>query len=227
MKLEVCIGNIEDIKIINNFKIDRIELNSALSLGGLSPSIITLKKALELTNIPIITMVRIREGNFIYTNDEFNIMYEEAEEFLKMGAAGIVFGFLNKYNEIDIEKTKKFIELAKKYKKEAIFHRAIDVCKDYFNSLEILKNLGIDRILTSGQSDIVINGLENLKKALEMNIPIIIGSGISIKNISLLKDIGFKEIHGSFSKKIENEYNINFGSYSVTCEEYLKFIENN
>lgn len=225
MNLEVCVGNIEDIKIINNLNINRIELNQGLSVGGLTPSISMVKKALELTNIPIVVMVRLRAGNFEYTESEFEIMYDDAKEFLKLGVSGIVFGFLNNDRSIDIEKTKKMIDLVKSYNKEAIFSRAVDVSKNYFESLDILMNLGITRILTSGAENTVFDGLENLKKALAMDAPIIIGGGVRVDNISILKKLGFKEIHGSFSNKMNNLYHINFGDFSIPNKNVLREIE--
>ena len=162
MKIEICAGNIEDIIIANNFKnIARIELNQGLSTGGLTPSFSLVKNALKLSKHKIIVMIRLREGSFSYTENEFNIMYDDAKTFLELGVDGIVFGFLDNNLDIDINKTKKMIELAHKYKKEAIIHRAIDVTSDYIKSITNLKNMNIDRILTSGHEINAIIGLEN------------------------------------------------------------------
>lgn len=224
MNLEVCVSSIEDILITNRYNIKRIELNSALEVGGLTPSYSLFKKAKNLSNKDIIVMIRLREGSFCYTQNEIDIMYEDAKNLLEIGAKGIVFGFLKEDNSIDFKNTIKFISLAKNYSAEAIFHRAIDVSKEYFSNMEKLKEMGITRILTSGKEKNVDLGIENLKKALSLNLPIIIGSGINEKNISHLISLGFKDFHGSFSTKQEGIYPIDFGKKQNLCEQKLKNI---
>ncbi|WP_156298883.1 copper homeostasis protein CutC [Streptobacillus canis] len=227
MKIEICAGNIEDIIIAEKMNIDRIELNQGLSTGGLTPSYALVKRALEISSKDIIVMIRPREGSFTYTIEEYQIMKEDAINFLKMNIKGIVFGFLNEDRSIDIEKTKEFIELAKNFNKEAIFHRAIDVSNDYQNNLKLLTKLGITRILTSGAATNATLGIENIKKAIEQKFPIIIGCGINKDNIHLFKNLGAKEIHGSFSKKIPNKYHIDFGNYSILDQNVVLTIDFN
>lgn len=222
MKIEICAGNIEDVIIANKFEnIARIELNQGLSTGGLTPSFSLVKNALKLSKHKIIVMIRLREGSFSYTENEFNIMYDDAKTFLELGVDGIVFGFLDNNLDIDINKTKKMIELAHKYKKEAIFHRAIDVTSDYIKSITNLKNMNIDRILTSGHEINAIIGLDNLIKAKKIFDKILPGSGINQKNLEAFKKMGFLEVHGSFSKSIKNEYIIDFGTYTRTSENII------
>lgn len=222
MKIEICAGNIEDVIIANKFEnIARIELNQGLSTGGLTPSFSLVKKSLELSKHKIIVMIRLREGDFSYTENEFNIMYEDAKSFLELGVDGIVFGFLDNNLEIDINKVKKMIELAHKYKKEAIFHRAIDVTSDYIKSITTLKDMNIDRILTSGHETNAILGLNNLINAKKIFDKILPGSGINHKNLEYFKNSGFLEVHGSFSKVIKNEYTIDFGTYTRTAENII------
>ena len=222
MKIEICAGNIEDVIIANKFEnIARIELNQGLSTGGLTPSFSLVKKSLELSKHKIIVMIRLREGDFSYTENEFNIMYEDAKSFLELGVDGIVFGFLDNNLDIDINKTKKMIELARKYKKEAIFHRVIDVTSDYIKSITTLKDMNIDRILTSGHETNAILGLNNLINAKKIFDKILPGSGINQKNLEEFKKMGFLEVHGSFSKVIKNEYIIDFGTYTRTAENII------
>ena len=219
MKIEICAGNIEDILIANKLKnIARIELNQGLSTGGITPSFSLVKKALELSKHEIIVMIRTREGSFSYTENEFNVMYDDAKNFLDMGVNGIVFGFLDKNLDIDITKTKKMISLAHQYGKEAIFHRAIDVSSDYLKNITLLKNIGIDRILTSGHEKTAILGLDNLIEAKKIFNNILPGSGITNENLNKFIEVGFTEVHGSFSKPIKNIYEIDFGTYTITSE---------
>lgn len=221
MKLEICIDNIEDIKICNKYAkyISRIELNMALSAGGLTPTLELLKEARKLLDpsIKIMCMIRIRSGHFYYSDWEFNVMKKDAISLIKY-CDGLVFGALNSDNSIDIQKTKEIIKICKEFNKEFVFHRAIDVTKDYFKSLEILENLKIDRLLTSGHEKTAEIGINNLKK-IKCNFELLAGCGINPDNIYLFKDF---QVHGSFSKIIET----NFGYFSIIDEEKLiKIIE--
>ncbi|CAM3173372.1 copper homeostasis protein CutC [Streptobacillus felis] len=227
MNIEICAGNIEDVIIAEDFNIARIELNQGLSTGGLTPSYSLVKKALEISSKDIIVMLRPREGDFTYTTNEYEIMKNDAVTFLQMGVKGIVFGFLNRDRSIDIDKTKEFIQIANKYGKESVFHRAIDVSNNYHNNLILLKELGITRILTSGAEKTALQGISNIKLALENSIPIIVGCGVNKDNIDKFKKIGVKEIHGSFSKKISNEYKIDFGNYTILDRNVQRTIDFN
>ena len=111
IKIEICCGTIEDCICANEFEVDRLELNCALELGGLTPTVTTLKMAKKLTNLPICCMVRPRTAGFVYTELQIENMMQDAKELLCAQADGIVFGFLNKDHTIDIEHTKKMVEL--------------------------------------------------------------------------------------------------------------------
>ena len=121
MIYEVCCGCTDDA--VNAFKggADRIELNSALFLGGLTPSLGTLLKVKELVKIPVMAMVRPREGGFCYTDNEYETMKADAALFLENGADGLVFGFLNADGTVDEERTGEFHALCRKWGRESVF----------------------------------------------------------------------------------------------------------
>ncbi|MBP3398247.1 MAG: copper homeostasis protein CutC, partial [Erysipelotrichaceae bacterium] len=105
--IEICCGSIEDCAVAEMFPVDRIELNSAIELGGLTPSLGTLIESKKVTKLPICCMVRPRTAGFVYTEKQFQSMLFDAELLLKHGADGIVFGFLNEDGTIDINRTKQ------------------------------------------------------------------------------------------------------------------------
>ena len=100
--LEICCGSLEDAKAAQAGGADRIELNSALYLGGLTPSLASLIMVKEQCTIPVAAMVRPRGGGFCYSDDEFAVMLKDAEILMKNGADGIVFGFL-KFNPRELK----------------------------------------------------------------------------------------------------------------------------
>lgn len=222
MKLEVCCDNHESVKIINDFKVSSIELNSALALGGLTPSLELLKLSKKETTIPIYCMVRTRAGDFTYSKDEITIMRQEAEFLINNGCDGLVFGFLNDDNTINEALTKEFIDICKKHSTKAIFHRAFDWVVNPKEAYQKLIEWGIDEVLTSGKKPSAEKGLELLHQLHEISPDHLkVGCGITVNNIQ--KFVLFKSIHGSFSKvhqhKVVNE--IDFGQQIIVSKELL------
>ena len=145
---EVCVGTIDDLKNALTCDIDRIELNQALELGGLTPSRALFAAARTLTRLPIVVMVRPHNGFAPYSEEEFDMMLEEADTFVKHGADGIVFGCLDDKNRIDKVQTRRMVEVIGN--KLPIFHKAFDHCDDLDQASEDLIACGIQRVLTSG-----------------------------------------------------------------------------
>ena len=176
---------------------DRIELCKDLHLDGLTPDYESAKKTIDSLNIPGYILIRPIEGDFIYSNEEFELMKMDIIKFKEMGCKGIVSGVLNDDNSIDVKRTKDLIELSRPL--EFTFHRAFDIVSDPLKEIENLIRLGVDRILTSGQKNKAIEGLyllEKLNNISKKRIVIMPGSGIS--NTNFKKFNSFNEIHGSF-----------------------------
>ena len=184
--VEICCGSIDDAIQAAAGGADRIELNSAFFLGGLTPSLGTLLEARKRIDIPIITMVRPRAGGMYYSDAEFATMLSDAEMFLDNGATGIAFGFLTKEGKIDQERTKRMMEIIDTH--EAVFHRAFDVTPDPYEALEQLIMLGVNRVLTSGQQANVVDGWQCICQLLDQakgRIEILPGAGLNEYNIEL------------------------------------------
>jgi copper homeostasis protein len=195
IRLEVCCGSYSDALAASGFA-DRIELNSALELGGLTPSRATFLKAMEL-NIPLAVMVRPRTAGFVYEEADIEVMLEDARWFCEHGASGIVFGFLNKDGSINIKQSQKMTDIIGD--KEKIFHKAFDATPDLFQSCQTLIDLGITRILTGGGRGLVGDNLEVLAKLQNQygdQIQLLPGGGVTEDNIiTILKQTGITQIH--------------------------------
>lgn len=199
MILEACCGSLEDVLKAKDIA-DRIELNSALSLGGLTPSPMTFLKARQLTTKPIVVMIRPRAGGFNYNENEISLMLEEAKWFLDHHCDGIVFGFLNDKHEINQEACLKMVDLIHSYDKKAIFHRAIDVVNDYEASIKILIECGIDRLLTSGHAPNATLGITKLQAIYPYtkHMEICVGCGVNPSTIDNLKNnLAYDQYHAS------------------------------
>lgn len=212
-KIEICLGNIQDIEVLNKYPIDRIELNSALELGGLTPSLNTLISAKQKTNIKIVCMVRCRGGNFNYTKEEYDVMYNDAKLLLENGADGIVFGFLNEDLTFNEEQMLRFSNLAKEYNKEAICHKAFDeMTTDINKDVEKLISFNITRVLTSGREKYP-NIIEGSKVISELNrkygdkLEFLPGGGVRIDNVKDVYQIcGTHQAHMTSKKQYDGDY---------------------
>ena len=200
MIIEVCAESYEHALKAEKAGADRIELCKDLHLDGLTPDYESAKKTIDSLNIPVYILIRPIEGDFIYSNEEFELMKMDIIKFKEMGCKGIVSGILNNDNTIDIKRTKELVELSRPL--EFTFHRAFDVVSNPLKEIEKLINMGVDRVLTSGQKEKAMDGLDLLKQLKNISknrIKIMPGSGINKSNIVNFKS--FQEIHGSFKKE--------------------------
>lgn len=199
--VEICAGSYQDCLAADRGGAQRVELNSALCVGGLTPSLAALRRVKEDTKLKVICMVRPRAAGFCYSREEAAVMLEDAGIFLENGADGIVFGFLKENREIDIDNTARMAELAHRYGKEAVFHRAFDVTPEPEQAMELLIAHKVDRVLTSGQKQMAVEGIPLIRKLQEQyggDIQILPGSGINAENaLKILKETGVSQLHSS------------------------------
>ena len=227
IKIEICINNIDDAIKASKYPIDRIELNSAIELGGLTPTVETLKVLKGTIKPKICCMVRPRTGDFVYTDTEFEVMLRDAENLLKANADGIVFGFLNDDKTINIERTQIMSDLIHSYRKEAIFHKAFDEVEDQFASCADLIGCYIDRILTSGKAVYpdIIEGCERireLKNTFNNQIQFLPGGGVRVDNIQdVIRTSSCSQIHMTSKKQYPGGY---LGLDEKQLEEMLEKI---
>ena len=199
--IEVCCGSYDDALASYRGGAKRIELNSALYLGGLTPSLASLILTKKNTDLKVIAMVRPRAAGFCYTNEEFETMKLDVTLMLENGADGIAFGCLTKDSEIDVKQTKEIVDIIKSFNKEVVFHRAFDCVKDVDKAMNILIELGVDRVLTSGLKPKAMEGIEMIKYLQDKygdRIEILAGSGMNATNAKEMMDrTGICQVHSS------------------------------
>ena len=232
--IEVCCGSADDVIQAKLAGADRVELNSDLFHGGLTPTVGTFRVAKRETGLPIMTMIRPREGGFCYTEAEFAVCLEDTRALLDAGADGLVFGFLHEDGRIDTERTRQLAELALSAGKEAVFHRAIDVVPDWREAIDQLAELHITRILTSGQEPDVAYGTETVRQMIEYargRIQILPGAGITRQNAArIIAETGADQIHVAahrslFDRSVENNRAIFYGGCLYPPEDRFSMID--
>ncbi len=186
-KLEICCFTAESALKAAQAGAHRIELCDNIAEGGTTPSYATIDYVVKQLKIPVNVIVRPRGGDFLYSDTEYHLIKEDIAQIKKLGANGIVIGFLIPTGEIDLQRTAEVIRLAAPM--EITFHRAFDMCRDPFGALAQLKTLGVTRVLTSGGYPNAEKGagiLAQLVQKANNEIIIMPGSGINDKNLSNL-----------------------------------------
>lgn len=200
MLLEVCVDDIAGLHAAVEGGADRIELCSALPLGGLTPGPGLMATA-ALLPIPAYAMIRPYAGDFRYTREDFQIMKADIDAVRRAGLAGVVLGVSRSDASLDKEMLAELVQHAQGLGKT--LHRAFDLVPDVAAAVEIAIELGFERILTSGGAKTAEAGLDTLERAITLaagRISIMPGSGITPANVgTLLASLSLSEIHASCS----------------------------
>lgn len=187
MILEICANSLPSALVAQAGGADRIELCDNMAEGGTTPSYATILKSREMLTIQIYPIIRPRGGDFLYNDDEFDLMWKDIELCKKLGCEGVVIGLLNTDGSVDKKRTKLLVDLA--WPLGVTFHRAFDRCADPFHALEDIIECGCERILTSGQAPTAPEGAGLIAQLVDKaagRIIIMPGSGVRENNIAEL-----------------------------------------
>ncbi|MEY4052290.1 MAG: hypothetical protein RIR64_1275 [Bacteroidota bacterium] len=234
IKLEIAVFSVEAALAAIEAGADRIEFCENPLEGGTTPSFGSLSTLISLTSKSVFPIIRPRGGDFLYSQNEFNSIRSDVLMARKLDYPGIVIGLLNADGSIDIEKTKRLVDLASPM--EVTFHRAFDRCKDPFKALEDIISTGCKRILTSGQVPNAADALPLLKKLIQQagdRIIVMPGSGVRSNNIKeIIQATGAKEVHSSARQMQASQMNYtkdsmkeNMQATGVDVDEIKKMLE--
>ena len=203
---EACVDSVEAAVAAQEGGANRVELCADLLEGGITPSSGVIWLARQQLTIPMNVIIRPRGGDFCYSATEFDVMKHDIEHAKQLGADGVVIGILNPDGTVDRERTRALIELARPM--SVTFHRAFDMARDPLTTLETLIDLGVDRLLTSGQEETVWEGIDliaTLVKQANGRIIIMPGGGITERNVArIIAHSGVTELHASVRKRVES-----------------------
>lgn len=224
---EVCVDSIESSLIAGQSGADRIELCADLNIGGVTPSYGTIKTVLDRLSIPVYVLIRPRSGDFLYTSPEYDVMKQDILFCKEAGARGIVTGILNQDGTIDRTRSQELIDLARPM--SVTFHRAFDFTRDAIESLDLLIEMGVDRLLTSGQETDAYSGINMIKKLVEHSsgrIIIMPGGGVNEQNIrEIIKSTGVKEIHASARESVKSKMDFVNQNMSLSNNKEINLVD--
>jgi copper homeostasis protein len=197
MLYEICVDSVAGVVAAKAAGADRVELCADLLEGGITPSRGMIRRARAVLGVRLHVIIRPRGGDFLFDADEFAVMEADVEAAKAEGADGVVVGLLREDATIDEARTHRLIELARPL--SVTFHRAFDMTADPFAALDTLIALGVDRVLTSGQEESVLEGLPLLRELMRRageRIVIMPGGGITARNVGrIVGEIQPREIH--------------------------------
>lgn len=228
-RIEVCANSLESSIEAEKGGACRVELCAGIPEGGTTPSYGEIATARETMKIQLNVIIRPRGGDFLYSPLEHRIMLKDIEACRKLNVDGVVIGALNADGDIDMKRCRELIEAAGEM--DITFHRAFDMCRDPFESLERVIELGCKRILTSGGKPRAEQGVKLIKELAEQSagrLSIMPGSGINENNIrEIAEATGAKEFHLSLRTSVESGMRyrnprINMAGSSLPTDEYIK-----
>ncbi len=215
--LEICCGSLQSVRAAHEGGAQRVELCSGLSEGGVTPSLGLLVEA-QAIGLPVHVLIRPRGGDFVYSPSEVRAMYTDIIIARLYGASGVVIGALTTDGDVDMEVCEQLVAATKAPLEDntgllrpecsITFHRAFDLCRDPHKALADIKQLGINRVLTSGQAQTAEKGIALLRQLVEEageDLSIMPGCGVSIDNVRrIIDETGAHEIHASLRSPIES-----------------------
>lgn len=226
---EICVDSIASAKAAQTGGGHRIELCSALALGGLTPSYATLKWCTQHLHLPIFVLIRPRSGDFWYSEPEFELMLQEIDFCKQQGAKGVVVGFLKPDGSVDFELLAIAVQRAQPM--EVTFHRAFDLCNNWQQAVDAIIAAGANRILTSGMQNTAWQGkglLKELVQYADNRITILPGSGINAENARELAEYTrCTELHFSAKTTVKSQMNylnteVLFGNSTDETYNYIE-----
>ena len=204
IQLEVCVESIESARAAEQGGATRVELCSALSEGGITPSAGLIAMVRRNVNIPVHVLIRPRGGGFVYSNDEFDVMKRDIVLGRQLGANGVALGILDLEGHIDIDRTRILVELSSPM--QVTFHRAFDFAPKLAEALKAVLKTGATRILTSGGAPSAEQGSEVLRDLVLQagsRIGIMAAGRIRQNNVAqVIRATGVLEIHSNLASPL-------------------------
>ncbi|MFT5524911.1 MAG: copper homeostasis protein [Pirellulaceae bacterium] len=229
MILEICIDRIESAFAALAGGANRLEVCCALAVGGLTPSAGLLAECCDFAGITVMAMIRPRAGDFCYAPKEVDVMVRDIVAARDAGVDGVVIGALTSAGKVDRHVCQQLLDAAGTL--DVTFHRAFDLAVDPFEALDDIINLGIKRLLTSGQQVTALDGIDLIRRLVLRSgdsLAIMAGAGVDASNVEQLLEVGLREIHGSCSvseRRSGSASAVAFGeTLRVTCANNVRDI---
>ncbi len=205
IETELCAFSLEACRAAARAGVTRVELCASPYEGGTTPSAALIRRARQIPHLQLSVMIRPRGGDFLYTDDEFDLMLDEVDFARECGADCVVAGMLTPDGRVDEERTARLVDRCGSM--QFTFHRAFDMTRDTAEALESLVRAGCYRVLTSGGRNTAMEGIDTIRALVAQSagrIAIMAGSGVSPSNVRQLAGTGVDAVHFSARSLVES-----------------------
>lgn len=207
MQLEICVDSVESAIAAEKGGAQRVELCSALAEAGLTPSIGLIKAVRKRIGIDLYVMIRPRGGDFLYSEDEFEVMKEDIVRAAEAGATGVVFGVLTKEGRVDVVRTSELVTIARPM--DVTFHRAIDMTPDLNAAVRDVIATGADRLLTSGGAQSALLGavqIQSMVQSFGASIQIMVCGGVRSETLEeIVRSTSARQFHAAVRQEVGSQ----------------------
>ena len=228
MNFEICTDNVEGAIVAGELGAKRIELCSALSVGGLTPNYGLIQQCVEKSSVEVHVMIRHKVGGFCYSDKDVELMKIDVVAAKNAGAHGVVFGILTPDNKISLF-NKELAVFSKELGFVVTFHRAFDFISDYNSAIIVLIEFGFDRLLTSGLQETAVEGIDVIQEIQQKYgnfIQIMAGSGVNSNTALKLASTGINNLHFTSHKPLGGSTGLSMGELMVVDKEKIESIMN-
>lgn len=219
MLLEICVDCIESAMTAQDGGAHRIEICGSLAAGGTTPSLGLIRQCIQRCQIPSMVMIRPHDGGFVYHDGDLRTMLDNIEAVKQLGVQGVVFGALTSKGDVDLQAMGRLVKASGPL--QITFHRAFDLVRDPLKALDAIMELGIERLLTSGQATTAEQGVPLIQQLVDRagdRLSVMAGSGISSSNVNgIVAATRVAEVHASASVPRSPEFasgDVRFGDHS-------------
>lgn len=220
-KTEICLTSVEGAAVAADAGADRVEVCTALELGGLTPSMALIEGVRQVFAGEVVVLIRPRPGDFVYSNAELQLMAAEIRHVIGAGVDGVAVGALTREGVVDVAAMELLMNAASGA--PVTFHRAIDSVAEIAAELPVLRSLGVSRLLTSGGAPVASSGLDCIRRLVqdsEEGPAIVAASGIRSENVrELIQSTGVREVHFSASMQVASP-SVQLNGPVLTDDEY-------
>ena len=221
ISVEICASTIRDVAVAMEAGAHRVELCSVWSVGGITPNVVVVEAAAAM-GMPVRALIRPREGSFVHSASERSWAVEEAKVMMDCGAERVVVGALDEEGGLDQAYLEAMVNAVGA--EALVWHRAIDASIQVPEDVAVLRQFGVEEVLSSGGALRAVDGLAQLQAMMASGLRVIAGGGVRPQDVAALAEAGVDAVHASCRKPSQGggsklfDTTVNLVDYDLVCD---------